>query len=81
MNARFSKWGNSLALRIPASFAQNLAVSEGAMVNMTIQDGKLIIEPIADPVYNLDELLDGIHEGNLHGEIKTHVAVGNEFAG
>lgn len=32
------------------------------------------------PVYTLDELLSGMTEENLYGEVNTGAAVGNEFA-
>ena len=79
MNARFSKWGNSLALRIPASFAQELSVGEGAIADISVQNGCLLIRPVGGPRYDLAELVGRITETNLHVESDTGSAVGNEF--
>jgi antitoxin MazE len=78
MNAHFSKWGNSVALRIPASFAKELDVSEGSAVEITVVNGSLIVTPVPRPVYTLDQLLDGMTPGNMYGEIGTGGPVGNE---
>ena len=41
-------------------------------------DGKLTIEPIASRRYSLEELVEAITPENLHTEIDSGVAVGNE---
>lgn len=79
MNAKFAKWGNSLALRIPSSFAQQLAVGDGTVAAMTVEDGRLIVRPVA-PLYDLDTLINAITETNRHVEAETGSAVGNEFS-
>jgi antitoxin component of MazEF toxin-antitoxin module len=38
------KWGNSLAFRIPAAIAKQMALSEGEQVEFHIDGQKLIIE-------------------------------------
>ena len=38
------KWGNSLAFRIPAAVAKQMALSEGEQVEFHIDGEKLIIE-------------------------------------
>lgn len=78
MNAHFSKWGNSVALRIPAAFAKELDVSEGKAAEITVKDGSLVVTPVAGPVYTLDQLLEGMTSENMYGEISTGDAVGNE---
>jgi antitoxin MazE len=79
MNAQFSKWGNSLAVRIPSGLVKELEVFEGKAADIRVKDGSLVVTPLERPVYTLDELLAGITEENLHVEISTHSAVGNEF--
>lgn len=79
MNARFSKWGNSLALRIPASFAQEISVGEGALADISVENGCLVVKPVRAPRYDLAELVGRITETNLHVETDTGSAVGNEF--
>ncbi len=46
MNIQISKWGNSLALRIPAAFIKEIKLKEGDKVEATLtKDGSLIIRP------------------------------------
>lgn len=79
MNVNFSKWGNSIALRIPAAFAKELDVADGTVAEITVKDGSLVVTPVAGPVYTLDELLAGVTSENVHEEINTTAAIGNEF--
>lgn len=80
MQSNIVKWGNSLALRVPASLAKELDVNAGSPVELLVTDGKLVVSlPKSVPFYTLEELLDGITEDNLHGEISVGPAVGNEW--
>jgi antitoxin MazE len=46
MNIQISKWGNSLALRIPAAFIKEIQLKDGDRVEATLsKDGSLIIRP------------------------------------
>ena len=46
MNIQISKWGNSLALRIPAAFIKEIKLKDGDKVEATLsRDGSLIIRP------------------------------------
>lgn len=78
MKTRVQKWGNSLALRIPKSFAAEVRLAEDTPVELSLVEGKLIVRPIAPPPLTLDELLQGVTEENLHGEWDTGPAVGRE---
>ena len=79
MIALVAKWGNSLALRIPSAFAREISVAEGASVEISVTNGALLVRPVEDhPVYDLDSLLCGITEDNLHGETSTGKSFGNE---
>lgn len=80
MIAAVAKWGNSLALRIPAAFAREIAIREGASVEISVEDGVLLVRPVDEThVYDLDDLLGKITEENHHGEIAAGRSVGNEF--
>lgn len=79
MNMPITKWGNSLALRIPASFAKQIGVGEGVLADLSVENGALIVRPVAKPVYDLAKLVAGINESNVHAEHETGKAVGNEF--
>jgi len=79
MQTKIQKWGNSLALRIPKSFALDMNIKQNKFVDISIGDGKLIITPITEKEYSLKELLAGVSEDNLHGEIDTGIPVGKEL--
>ncbi|WOH64155.1 AbrB/MazE/SpoVT family DNA-binding domain-containing protein [Bradyrhizobium sp. BWA-3-5] len=79
MNAHFSKWGNSLAVRIPSGLAKELEVFEGKAADIQVKGGSLVVTPLDRPVYTLDELLEGMTAENVYGEINTHGPVGNEI--
>jgi len=79
MQTKVQKWGNSLALRIPKSFALNMNIKQNELVDLSIGDGKLIITPITEKVYSLKELLTGVSKDNLHGEFDTGTPVGKEL--
>ncbi len=79
MQTKIKKWGNSLALRIPKSFALNANLRQDELVDISIDKEKIIITPIGEKEYSLDELLKGVSEDNLHGEFDTGVPVGKEI--
>ena len=62
MTAKISKWGNSQGLRMPKDIMDNLHLQVGDNVNMTMLDGKVIIEPIKKELleYDLNELISKI---------------------
>jgi antitoxin MazE len=78
MRVQVQKWGNSLALRIPKSFAAETALASGADVDLTVDAGRLIITPVRKQRYTLDELVAGITPENRHAEVDTGASVGNE---
>lgn len=78
MLVKVVKWGNSLGLRIPKAFADHLQVSDGTMVDIMLENGRIAIRAVPQPAVTLDELLAGITESNLHGEIPTGGPVGRE---
>ena len=80
MVIQFARWGNSLALRIPAAYAKDIGAAEGRFADISLLDGKLVVTPVATPVYDISELVAGITDENLHGETQTASALGNEFA-
>ena len=79
MKTQIKKWGNSLALRIPKSFALNANLSQNELVDLSIDKEKIVITPIGKKEYSLDELLERVDENNLHGEFDTGSPVGKEI--
>ena len=78
MLTRIQKWGNSLALRIPKAFAADTHLEQNSVVDVSVVDGKIVVRPAAETVYTLDELLARVTEENIHREVDTGPAVGNE---
>ncbi len=78
MRTRVRRWGNSLALRIPKPFAEEVKLNEEGAVDLAVANGKLIVSPVAKPAPRLKELLARITRRNLHGEIQTGPPVGRE---
>ena len=78
MKARIQKWGNSLALRIPKSFASEAGLQRETSIELSLSEGKLIITPLAEPKFTLKQLLAKVNKENLHHEMDTGPAAGNE---
>ena len=78
MKTRIQKWGNSLALRIPKSFAAETHLEQGTLVEMSRHNGKLLVTPLTPSAITLEELLKHVTPQNLHHEIDTGPAVGGE---
>jgi antitoxin MazE len=48
-------------------------------VDVSVVEGKLVVAPIADREYTLEELLAAVTKRNIHGEIDTGPSVGKEL--
>lgn len=70
MLVRISKWGNSLALRIPAPFARETGIGDGTDVDIALDAGRIVITP-PSPRYTLEALLGGVTADNVHGGLDT----------
>jgi len=78
MRTKIQKWGNSLALRIPKAFALDAQLENNSVVEILLVDGRIVIKPILTPQWTLDDLLAGVTNENVHQEIESGEAVGNE---
>jgi antitoxin MazE len=78
MRTRVQKWGNSLALRIPKSFALEVGLRANAAVELSLVEGALVVQPVTPQRLTLDELLRGVTDDNKPGEWDTGPAVGKE---
>jgi antitoxin MazE len=77
MVTRVQKWGNSLALRIPHSFAVQAKVAAGTAVDIAVEKGHLVVRPVRQR-YRLRDLLKRVDTTNLHAEVETGRPVGRE---
>jgi antitoxin MazE len=78
MVTRVQKWGNSLALRIPRSFAVQAKVAAGTAVDLAVEKGQLVVRPVRQR-YRLRDLLKAVDGRKLHGEVQTGRPVGREI--
>ena len=78
MVANIAKWGNSLAVRIPQNLAREIHLTEGSEVDLSVVDGNLVMKLKKPKRYSLDKLIQEITPDNLHAEVDSGVAVGNE---
>ncbi|OBV30155.1 hypothetical protein BKN38_05295 [Helicobacter sp. CLO-3] len=78
MQVTLNKWGNSVGLRIPNNVLQELRLDSNSSVDVRVENGKAIIEPLSNKDKKLHALLNAITDENLHGEISCGVAVGKE---
>jgi antitoxin MazE len=73
-----SKWGNSLAVRIPASFAETAGLEEGTIVDLKVRGGRLLVIPAASLKYDLRQLVKRITRKNSHRLVDWGRPVGKE---
>jgi len=84
MEIHISKWGNSLALRIPLNIVKDLNFVDGTKADIMSDGKQIVITPIKpkkkrkSKKYNLAELVSGITENNRHREIDDGRPIGNE---
>jgi len=75
MQTVVQKWGNSLGIRIPALYTRDLELKNGSTVEISEEQGKLVIKPKKN---SLDELLAKVTTENTHEPIETGVSIGRE---
>ena len=73
--SRVARWGTSLAVRIPKPIAEQWGVQEGSAIEMISQGDKVLLSKGA---YDLDDLLEQVTQDNLHPEVDSGPAQGNE---
>ncbi len=78
MKVSVQRWGNSLAVRIPKAIAVESDLAEGAVVDMKLAKGKVVMIPVRRQPPTLSELLEGITDENLHGEVDFGPPAGGE---
>ena len=67
MKAKIAKWGNSLAVRLPRQYADELGLKAGSEVELKRRGSRLAISPVPPPKipqYRLEDLLAQIKPGD-----------------
>jgi len=77
MQATVSKWGNSLGIRIPRGVAEDAQIAEGSTVDVRVENGRIIAEPIETE--SLEALLAKVTPQNRHGEHFNDAPRGREI--
>ena len=78
METTVKRWGNSLALRIPRSVAAETGAEYGSIVDVRVEDGAMVVRPVAMARVELKTLLGKVKKSNLHGEVSTGPRRGRE---
>ncbi len=78
MKTSIQRWGNSLALRIPRTYATETRLGEGSEVELIFKSGTLVVRPIVRKRHSLTELLKRITPSNRHQSVETGNRVGRE---
>lgn len=77
MRTQISRWGNSLAIRIPGAIAHSHGLEAGSAVELVeCEDGTLQLRPDGP---SLSELVGRVTLENLHEEISFGAPVGREL--
>ncbi len=74
---KIQKWGNSLAVRIPRGFAEQLMIQQGSEVDLSLDGDRLVIKPKRREL-SLSQLLAQVTDENIHDEIATGEPTGCE---
>lgn len=80
MRVLVKKWGNSASVRIPASVMATAKIDFDQPVDVREEEGRIVVESIRQPKYELAELIGGITAENRHDEIDFGAPVGKEPA-
>jgi antitoxin MazE len=78
VRATVKKWGNSAAVRIPASVMQATRLYLDEVVDVREEAGRIVIEPVRQKTYDLETLLKGITPTNQHEAVDFGSAMGKE---
>lgn len=79
MRLQVKKWGNSASVRIPASVMAAASLQIDQLVDVRADQGRIVIEPVVAPSYDLDALLDRMTIETFPDVIDFGMPVGNEI--
>lgn len=79
MLAKAQKWGNSLAVRLPKSLAEECRIEVDTPIEIVREDNLIIIKPVQKKRFLLDSLLAEITEENVHAEVPAGRPAGKEI--
>lgn len=77
MKGKVQMWGNSLAVRIPRAFANEIHLTNNSEVEISLKNGVLQVEPVLEEV-DFEKLLEKVNEDNLHDLVDFGMPRGKE---
>jgi antitoxin MazE len=78
MMTKISRWGNSLALRLPKKLATSHNLFQDSDVEIIEHEEGLLLRPSSRKSYDLNALLNGVTKENFHDELPTGSSRGQE---
>ena len=79
LRATVGKWGNSAAVRIPATLLAQANLTDKQAIDLVLSDGRITLEAVTKQELDLNDLLAQITPSNLHGEVEFGNPVGREI--
>jgi len=76
-HSKVSKWGNSLAFRIPQEVADQLKLTDGGQISVEVQADSFTVRPVRKK-WTEAELLAGVTPEIVGGEVEWGDPVGKE---
>lgn len=69
MRAVVKMWGNSASVRIPSSVLGDSGLRVNQAVDVRSENGRVIIEPLAETEVDLSQMIAAITPENIHDEV------------
>lgn len=71
-------WGNNLGVRLPAAVAREAHLHADQRVRITVEDGRVVIEPVKNEALTLEQRLTRFDPALHGGEVMASDSVGAE---
>jgi antitoxin MazE len=79
MRTTVKKWGNSAAVRIPASMMESANMRLEDVIDISEKEGEIILKRVGSEGYDVDDLINRITARNLHELMDFGPAEGKEY--
>ncbi len=78
MESKIQKWGNSLGIRIPSSMLKSMGLKSNDIIDISEEDGKIIITRSNKNKISLQDLFDQYKGSNLAKDFEWDEPRGRE---
>lgn len=79
MLLKVQRWGNSQGLRLTKALLNEAGIHVGDEVNVSVQNGRIIVEPVSRRKYDLETLLSQMPEEYQPEELDWGPPTGKEI--